>query len=361
MAVHQLLLNNFRNLHSSNLELHPDLNLIVGENGSGKSSFLEALFFLGHGKSFRTTRSENLVCSSEKSFVISAKTDTNRRLGVERSVNNDSKIKIDGKFVDKLSLVAQNIAIQIVTPESFKLFFGGPKERRRFVDLGLFHVKPQFQSLWKKFNNIHKQRNACLKQGIKNEQSLYWTEQFIALSEIIAKIRSEYINELNTELSFWLKILLPSSIEDVNIHYLRGWSQQKELSAVIEDNKEREFQRGFSLYGCHKFDVKFTVDKLTLEEIFSRGQQKLFLLALTFAQAQLIKKVNRVKPIILIDDIGAELDINSRKAFAEAYLHLDSQTLITAIDKLALEPLVPDDNNYKMFHVEHGKISAIGK
>jgi DNA replication and repair protein RecF len=87
----------------------------------------------------------------------------------------------------------------------------------------------------------------------------------------------------------------------------------------------------------------------------------LFLLALTFAQAQLIKKVNRVKPIILIDDIGAELDLNSRKAFAEAYLHLDSQTFITAIDKSALEPLVPDDNNYKMFHVEHGQISAIGE
>lgn len=361
MAVNQLLVNNFRNLDNSHTDFHPDLNFIVGDNGSGKSSLLEALFFLAHGKSFRTNRSENLITANTNSFVISVKTNNDRRLGVERNVSHVSNIKIDGQFVNKFSILAQNIAVQIVTPESFKLFFGGPKERRRFIDLGLFHVKPKFQSLWKQFNSIHKQRNACLKQGIRNDQSQYWTNQFITASEHIALVRREYITELNQELAAWLKILLPCHFNNLTITYLQGWSAQKKLEQVLCDNIDREYIRGFSMYGCHKFDVKFTVDKLSIEEVFSRGQQKLFLLALTFAQAQLIKKVNRVKPIILIDDIGAELDLTSRKAFAEAYLHLDSQTFITAIDKSALEPLVPDDNNYKMFHVEHGQISAIGE
>ena len=87
----------------------------------------------------------------------------------------------------------------------------------------------------------------------------------------------------------------------------------------------------------------------------------MFLLALTFAQAKLIEKVKRVKPILLIDDVGAELDLNSRTLLNNAIGKLNCQVIITAIDKTAVEPLVPTDNNYKMFHVKHGQISAIGK
>jgi DNA replication and repair protein RecF len=90
--------------------------------------------------------------------------------------------------------------------------------------------------------------------------------------------------------------------------------------------------------------------------LLSRGQQKLFLLALTFAQAKLIERVNRVKPILLIDDIGAELDINSRTLLSSAIDKLNCQVIITAIDRFALEPLVSTNNNYKMFHVEQGEI-----
>ena len=361
MSVKQFSTFNFRNLKHEKIELHSDLNFIIGDNGSGKSSILEALFYLGHGKSFRTNKNESLIANGFDLFAINVKTNTQRSLGVDRTIKNESTIKIDGVKETKLSELAKNIAIQIVTPESFKLFFGGPKERRRFVDLGLFHVKHQFPTLWKDFNRIHKQRNACLRNKIRNEQSLYWSEQFCLASEKIAGVRAEYIAELTAELSFWINILLPDSSDSIEIRYLQGWNSTKELNELLFENMEREYERGHSLYGAHKFDVKFLLGKFSLENTLSRGQQKLFLLALTFAQAKLIEKVKRVKPIILIDDIGAELDINSRKALANAYLHFNCQTIITAIDRFALEPLVPDDNNYKMFHVEHGQISVMSK
>jgi len=361
MSVLQFTATNFRNLDSEKVDFHTDLNFIVGDNGSGKSSLLEALFYLGHGKSFRTSHVDSLIAHSFDKFVISIKTHDDRQLGVSRSVNGETQIKVNGERYIRLSELAKNIAIQVITPESFKLFFGGPKERRKFVDLGMFHVKHSFSSLWKDFNRVLKQRNACLKTRIRNQHSIYWTEQFCSISENIAGLRKKYITELKDELEYWLNILLPNVADKIDINYLQGWNSKKELHEVLAANVEREYERGFSLYGAQKFDIRFVINNIAIEHQLSRGQQKLFLLALTFAQAKLIEKVKRVKPIILIDDIGAELDIHSRIALASAYQYLNCQTIITAIDKVAVEPLVPSDNNYNMFHVKHGRISAIGK
>jgi len=261
------------------------------------------------------------------------------------------------------------------------LFFGGPKERRRFVDLGMFHVKHSFSQQWKSFNRVLKQRNACIRLGNNTTESNsmleYWTEQFCQMSIEVALVREEYVSAIITELNLWLAILLPNLESRVTVQYLQGWPQKRTLQDVLAVNKEREASYGYSLYGAHKFDVKFLLDKQSLETQLSRGQQKLFLLALTFTQAKLIERVNRVKPILLIDDIGAELDVNSRSALSKALEMLDCQVLITAIEEGVLQPFFERFNNnsnacydneslklqqteyYKMFHVKHGNVSEI--
>ena len=381
MSVAKLITHNFRNLSNAAINFHPDLNFFIGENGSGKSSLLEALFFLGHGKSFRTSKVDALACHSTKHFVVSIKDINSKQLGLSRDIATGlTNIKIDGERHYRLSALAANIAIQIVTPESFKLFFGGPKERRRFFDLGMFHVKHDFPQQWKSFNRVFKQRNACIRQGAFNNDSKailsYWTEQFCLLSEQVSSVREDYVSSLVVELDEWLAVLLPKLKNRVSVHYLQGWPQKKSLIQVLETNKDREASYGYSLYGAHKFDVKFLLDKESLETQLSRGQQKLFLLALTFAQAKLIEKVNRVKPILLIDDVGAELDINSRNSLSNALKMLNCQVVITAIENGVLQPFFDcfetsvsqNDNasvepmllkNYKVFHVEHGEVSEI--
>ena len=386
MSVAKLVTQNFRNLNDAVIDFHPKLNFFVGDNGSGKSSLLEAVFFLGHGKSFRTSKLDVLACYDTTSFVVSIKDSNNCQLGLSRNISSGlTNIKIDGERHSRLSVLASNIAIQIVTPESFKLFFGGPKERRRFIDLGMFHVKHTFAKQWKSFNRVLKQRNACIRldSSSNNADSMlpYWTEQFCQMSIEVAIVRKEYTSALIVELDVWLAILLPDLKSRVTVQYFQGWSQKKSLKDVLANNQEREARYGYSLYGAHKFDVKFLLDKQSLETQLSRGQQKLFLLALTFAQSKLIAKVNRVKPILLIDDIGAELDVNSRVALSSALKELNCQVVITAIEKEVLQPflnrLVFDDegsNNtfteaeyikapkteyYKMFHVKHGEISEM--
>ncbi len=385
MSIAKLVTHNFRNLNGAALEFHPELNFFVGDNGSGKSSLLEALFFLGHGKSFRTSKADVLACHNTTKFVVSVKDDNDCQLGLSRDVSSGlTNIKIDGERYSRLSELAKNIAIQIVTPESFKLFFGGPKERRRFVDLGMFHVKHTFSKQWKNFNRVLKQRNACIRltQGtnVINSMLPYWTEQFCKMSIEVATLRQEYVSTIVAELDIWLAILLPDLKSRVTVQYMQGWPQKRDLVDVLASNQERESSYGYSLYGAHKFDVKFLLDKQSLETQLSRGQQKLFLLALTFAQAKLIARVKRVKPILLVDDIGAELDCNSRTILSSALEKLHCQVFITAIERSVLQPfferfscnehsngtdLVDKSlkaeytKNYKVFHVKHGIVSEM--
>ncbi len=360
MSVLKLLTQNFRNLDGGQITFHPDNNFILGENGSGKSSLLEALFFLGHGKSYRTSKVNSIVNYNETKFVVSIKDIEQQQLGLSRDlVTGVTYIKVNGERQSRLSDLAKNIAVQIVTPESFKLFFGGPKERRRFIDLGLFHVKHDFSQQWREFSRILKQRNACLRSSSSHSMLDYWTDVFCQQSELVALSRSSYIKELITELEKWTQLLLPNISDEINVHYLQGWNQKKKLQDVLLENREREISHGFSLYGAQKFDVKFLLNKTSIDMLLSRGQQKLFLLALTFAQAKLIERVNRVKPILLIDDIGAELDINSRTLLSTAIDKLNCQVIITAIERFALEPLVSSNKNYKMFHVKHGEVLEI--
>ncbi len=370
MSVARLTTYNFRNLSSVALDLHPNFNFFVGDNGSGKSSLLEAIFFLGHGKSFRTSKVEHLACYDTDNFVVSIKDINDLQLGLSKNLETGiTLIKINGERHARLSELAKNIAVQIVTPESFKLFFGGPKERRRFVELGMFHVKHDSSKQWREFNRVLKQRNACIRQNLDKATFDYWTGIFCQLSEEVAEVRSQYVSNLIAELPFWLELLLPSIANKVTVQYLQGWPQKKSLIDALNDNHEREQAFGYSIYGAHKFDVKFLIAKQPLESQLSRGQQKLFLLALTFAQAKLIARVNRVKPILLIDDIGAELDKSSRQSLSNALSILDCQVVITAIEEGVLQPFIDDFTvvneersnkaKYHMFHVKHGGILPV--
>ena len=364
MSIGKLIIQNFRNIDSVSVDFHADVNFIIGDNGSGKSSLLEAIFYLGHGKSFRSSKVDNLLKHEKSTFTVSAKTDKNCQLGVRKGFNTNassSEIRIDGEKQSKFSSLAKNVAVQVITPESFILFFGGPKQRRRFIDLGLFHVKHSFSDHWREFARILKQRNACLRTKADLATLSYWTEVFAESSQQIANHRAEYVNQLTNELSFWLKIMLPSVSDDIVIQYLQGWNSKKALLDVLTQYRQKELTLGYSLFGAQKFDVRFILNGTSLDNQLSRGQQKLFLLALTFAQAKLIERVNRVKPILLIDDVGAELDIHSRALLNNAIAAIECQVIVTAIDKTAVEQLVPQEENYKMFHVKHGKLSVMSE
>ena len=362
MGVKRLYVKSFRNLAEQTVDFSDSLNLIIGDNGSGKSSVLEALFFIGHGKSFRTTKSDALINVEEHSFIVNAKDQNDNVLGVSKNKADSAfTIKINGQRKQKLSDLVKTLAVQVITPESFKLFFGGAKERRKFLDLGLFHVEQSFQPSWKLFSRIIKQRNACLKNGADKQTLSYWTNEFCQASLVITELRRNYAERLLTEFEKWVALLLPNIQSTINIQFYQGWNSKRTLQELLEANLDKDKQMGFTQTGPQKFDFRFLIDKQPLELKLSRGQQKLFLIALTLAQSSLMKQVTPLKPILLIDDVGAELDQHSREVLAKTIDELDCQVVLTAIEKMALEPMMSKDNNYKMFHVKHGEILAISE
>lgn len=365
MSITSVYLKHFRNLKEQRFNLNPRINFIVGDNGSGKSSILESIFFVGHGKSFRTSKSELICHFEQEAFFLNVSNLQGSNFGVSKNKSDlNFVMKKDGDRIHKLSDLASNFAIQIVTPESFKLFFGGAKERRRFLELGLFHVEHEFKYVWKKFFKLHKQRNAVLKSRADKQTYEYWTTEFVEASIELSNVRQAYSNKLAGELSDWLSLLLPEVTDRFSLNFYQGWSQSRELIDVLYSQQDKEYKQGYCVAGAHKFDLKFLIDGQPLELKLSRGQQKLFLLALTLAQTKLIEKVKQVKPILLIDDFGAELDVSSRSKFNKALALLNGQIVISAIDFEAVKPVkdnIIKEENYTMFHVEHGEILEIEK
>jgi DNA replication and repair protein RecF len=369
MSVIKLTTHNFRNIQNhQTINFHPHINFISGGNGSGKSSIIEAIFLLGNGKSFRTHESKQIITQGDSQFAVNAIDELGNSKGISRhSILSNITLKYNGQNVTKLSEFARTTAVQLITPESFQIFFGGPKARRKFFDLGVFHVEHCFANDWRQFSHCLKQRNALLKQ--KDLTLLdYWTQQFCELAELITNYRLQYVDKLITEFKSWLTLLLPEFSETITLTPQIGWPQGKELYSLLKEHQEKEKIFGHTLYGPQKFDLKFQISRngqtFNLEQVLSRGQQKLFLIALILSQTILLQRNISHIPVLLFDDFGAELDKHSQHLIAEALLKLDCQIIITAINDSVFSVFFSErenQNNYKMFHVKQGEITPLVK
>ncbi|MFT5161552.1 MAG: DNA replication and repair protein RecF [Alteromonadaceae bacterium] len=366
MSLNQINIADFRNFSQLMLTPCQDINFIVGENGSGKTSLLEAIYYLSRGRSFNTTNHGKVIRFDQDSFVIRAKV-VNREdeyedelpIGIRRFRNNDIDIRIDGQTEKKVSLLAKILPVQLITPESFKLFFGGPKERRHFFDFGLFHVKQSFYQDWLRFTKIHKHRNALLKKRPRfyNDEFAYWDGEFCRLAEIISDNRQEYLDLFSRQFDE-INMNIPSILTDAQMTFQlsKGYQSDVTLTEQLKNAFEKDVKFGYTSVGPHKSDVKIKSSKRLVEDVFSRGQLKLLLYVIKLLQSDIIS-VDGVKPVMLIDDIGSEVDKNNLKKIFE-FLQSSSQTqfFISSLDHEIADYLAEDAKNHSMFHVKHGTI-----
>ncbi|HDL7412797.1 TPA: DNA replication and repair protein RecF, partial [Yersinia enterocolitica] len=151
MALTRLLIKDFRNIESADLALASGFNFLVGPNGSGKTSVLEAIYTLGHGRAFRSLQAGRVIRHECAEFVLHGRVDANERessVGLSKSRQGDTKVRIDGTDGHKVAELAQLLPMQLITPEGFTLLNGGPKFRRAFLDWGCFHNEPGFFMAW---------------------------------------------------------------------------------------------------------------------------------------------------------------------------------------------------------------------
>lgn len=354
MGLSRLRVRDLRVLANVQLEWVPGLNLITGPNASGKTSLLEAVHVLAQARSFRTAHFQELIRHGADTIEVVGRVAREGGgamvVGVRRS-REGTLIRVDGESVRSAASLAAQIPLVLMTPDSQSLIHGGPQERRRLVDLALFHVEPRYLSAYTRYQRALRQRNVLLKSGALDREIEPWEEEMARAGEFLHGIREAYVARLAAEVTATLPALLPRSC---TLRYEPGWDPQHSLGRVFRRRRDSDRTRGFSARGPHRADLSFLVSGRPAAEVLSRGQSKLLVAAVCIAQARLLCLEGRRAPIVLVDDLGSELDPGSRDTFMGLLRHLGCQALVTGteVNQLPAEgwPTVA------VFHVEHGSV-----
>ncbi|MCK9530892.1 MAG: DNA replication/repair protein RecF [Gammaproteobacteria bacterium] len=355
MTIKRLDVRNFRNLQEVTLEPGPAINLIEGPNGSGKTSLLEAIHVAGVGRSFLTHHRQLLIrqgCPEATVFVIRQDQDREERTGVRFSAGGEWEFRRDGERINTRAALAQGKPLAVITPESHALVEGGPKERRSFLDWGLFHVEQDFLEVWRRYQRALRQRNACLAQGA--EEASAWTPMLCEAGTRVDGGRRAWVERVAAELG--QSPLLGSLPGGVHLWYERGWIKEHSLAEALERDTERDRRDGLTHSGPHRGDMKIRIDDHPASDVLSRGQEKLLVCGLWLAQLVLVREITARAPIVLLDDLPSELDERNRCLLLEALVALGAQVFVTTTDR-SLTP-TPFSGS-RLFHVEQGCITTV--
>jgi DNA replication and repair protein RecF len=361
MSITKINISNFRIIESSSFELHPDVNIFIGENGSGKTSVLEAIYFLFTGRSFRTSSARNFIrrdTSKSTLFVLleDDKSGIKHKIGVDKS-SNRVDLLVDGSYATSFSSVARLAPMQIVEPASFNMLAGAPDSRRRYLDWLVFHVEHDFIQHWKRYKNILKQRNSlCRRAKIDPRELSVWDAQLALHGEYINEHRLKHLLLLKGYIAKHLSSFGFACESDLSIQYVTGWDESKSLEAELLLARAGDIERGHTRYGPHRADVRISIGGVAADEVLSRGQQKIFCICMKLAQCEYLRVCFDRKTIFLLDDIGSELDSGNLQKVYQSLSDLKAQVLVTSIEPFDVEKNYTKGSN-AVFHVEHGKIS----
>ena len=350
MAISQLSLTDFRNLKSTTVDFDRRFNLISGENGSGKTSLLEAIYVLCQAQSFRTHQLKQCITHDKSGFMLFGRFD-GFKAGLARHQDR-LEIRIDGETVKRRSELVRKSPVQVVNADSFVLVDGAPARRRSFLDWCLFHVEPGYADYWRQFQHALKQRNRLLKT--KQDLALleYWDRHLVEPSIELCRMRRDYSGRLQEIIELQFSEILQGI--PLSSGYRQGWSKDKSLAQSLEDQRDRDIRAGFTGCGIHRDDLELTTRGRNVGEVLSRGQSKRVCLVLLLAVLKLVNEASDTPVILLIDDLHSELDQHGQRLIYQQLLKMDLQLFISNIEQGL--PAALEAKEFKMFHVEHGII-----
>lgn len=357
MLLRQLNIKNFRNLEEAQLIPVQGVNLILGDNASGKTSLLEAIYYLSHVRSFRTQHVTDLILreSAYLQLVASIETADNNIIpfGIRRS-RNKSEIRVNKQPVKRVSDIAAQFPVLAIHPDSYKLITGSPLHRRQYLDWGVFHVEHGFFQAWQRYKRSLAQRNAALKSKQKFDVCQLWNNDIHTNAHYIDQLRQQYIDKLSP---YFCKLTQQFFTDDsVQIEYKRGWSSDVPLIDLLQQNIIKERMKGYTQYGPHRAEISIKVNGQSAQTCISRGQQKLLVALMRLAQAMQFTEATKRPCVLLYDDLPAELDANHRKLILSVLSKMNIQLFLTAIESQQVDISLWDKK--RVFHVEHGKLNS---
>jgi len=346
-VIAEVQLGSFRCFETARLQPGPRFNLIAGSNASGKTSILEALYFLGRGSSFRAARAEAAIRFEADRCTLFARLGAGlaSRVGLEISRSEGSAIRVDGAAGTRADL-ARALPVQILEPASHELVSGPPAGRRQFLDWGVFHVEPSFLAAWQRYRRSLQQRNAALKSR-NAAAAWHWDDSLVADGLVVDQCRRRLMALWQPAVLEMGERLLGAGAE-VELGYLPGWAAGSGLGDALLGSRERDLQSGTSTVGSHRADLRITLHTRRARDTVSRGQEKLVVAALTLAQVQLVSSSRAQPVVLLLDEPGADLDRGNLARLLEVVAEAPVQSFVTSLDPNAV-PLPKDAHT---FHVE---------
>ncbi len=356
MTLQRVAIRDFRCVQSADLELDGRCNLITGENASGKTSLLEAIFFLGRGRSFRTARSEVLIRSGAEELVVSGRVrrDSHSRVVGIRLGSDGIEARVGGERVASLADLAAVLPVQAIDPEVHRLIEGGPNERRRYLEWGVFHVEPAFVDDWRRYQRALRQRNAALRTGQPTAVIRAWDADLVGAGEAVARRRCEYVDNLRPHVAGVAQRMLGQVVE-LALH--RGWGADCPLGDALDQAWGRDQERRLTHVGPHRADLAIRLGGEPARDRVSRGQQKLVAASLLLGQLRSDAERGSTVAGLLVDDPAAELDADHLERFLREVLALPAQLFVTALDRH--DPAIRGLPTGHTFHVEHGALRRL--
>lgn len=354
MSLNKLTINGVRNIQSVTVEPGEKFNVFFGENGSGKTSLLEAIHILGIGRSFRTINNNKLISFQQPHLSVFGMVSNGFQVGVEKHRNGENRIRVNAENKSSAAALAEILPLQILNAHIYYLLDKGAKLRQQFLDWGLFHVEPQFLFMWRQVNRAIKHRNMALRQGLSQNQIIIWDQDIVRYGECINQWRYQYMQSF---IPLFRQVLGSIIDIDVDIKYMRGWNEDIDLQVVLEKDFLRDFELGYSQHGPHRADLRIMSNSKLAKDTLSRGEQKVVLYAMKLAQGMLMYELTEKPCIYLIDDLAAELDAGKRQVLADILTGINAQTFVTGVDKDALGAFFTAVEA-RLFHVKQGGISS---
>jgi DNA replication and repair protein RecF len=373
MIVARIKLGNFRNHSYSSLEFGDGINVLLGDNGEGKTNVLEAISYLSLTKSFYASADETVVQLGQDGFEVDGGVVTAG--GVEHRVRvaysrarGEKAYEINGTKPERLSDVIGRFPIVILSPENAAITTGGPGDRRKFVDLVLSQISPAYFETLLEYRRVVRQRNRMLfdarlrgtDPGVATEP---WDESLASLAGTIVFRRREFVAEFREYITRAYAILVEGEREEPGIAYISSClppesnASSEEIRTNIRQalagRRSEELRRGTTLVGPHRDDLALTLAKMPVQQYASQGQHKTLLVAMKIAEFHFVRERRGEHPILLLDDVFSELDAHRAGHILRLSEQL-GQTIITTTDERIFAGTVSWNGTHRRFYVEHG-------
>ena len=361
MRIGQLRAFNVRKIRAVEMECGHGINIVYGKNGSGKTSLLETIHILGYGRSFRTRRIREVVTDGEAGLTafceVIGRRGERTNIGIEKA-GLTTRIRVNSEDVKATSTLARRLPAVFIGPECSRLLEES-ELRRRLLDWALFHVELPYLDVYQRFHRALRQKNAALRSGASAAALDAWDYQLAGPGMELHALREKHAVGITEFAGTFLREMLPMGVA---IDYRPGWDTKRSLGELLVDNRENDQRAGYTLRGPHRADLKFSAGKASARSVLSRGESKLFSMGLLLAQAAYFSEHSGETPILLVDDLGTELDGDSRARFMRSVESVGSQAFITTV--MGQSEALPESDNtdshpVRKFHVEQGNFRQV--